>query len=196
MTLLVVSAVFFEAEASLHVLKKKDPSLEYFELGIGPLHAAKSAAALKEKCRGKDVLYLGSCGSFYAFDKAHLITVDTVYWMPPCLRAGLSGAPEGLYPPYTFPEASLPLPKKSVLTSPTVSLTDHFDTDLETKLPSKEDLVENMELYACAEALLEAKSLHTILGVTNQVGPEGRKQWASNFRDIAFLTSEFLNSFH
>lgn len=192
MSLLVVSAVQFEAEASLEVLKHA----EYFEIGIGCLAAAKSEAALAERCRGRDVLYLGSCGSFYPFEKVHLITADKTFWMPPCLRTGIAGAPEHLYPPIEFPESKFDLPRKSVLTSPSVSLVSHIEPHVQSTLPPKDHLVENMELYACANALLQSRSLNVILGVTNEVGPEGRKQWAASFRKVATLTAEFVDRQH
>lgn len=193
MTLLVVAAARFEAEQSLAVLKTFDPSVEFFELGVGPLPAAKSEARLFERCRGKDVIYIGSCGSFYPFETLHLTTVDEVHWMPPCMRTGIASYPEQFWQkPYKCPEAILPLLKKSVLTTPSISLVDHFAPNIVSKLPPIHSLTENMELYTVMDALLQARSLHTILGVTNQVGPEGSKQWEKNFREIAKMTAEFL----
>lgn len=190
MSLLVLSAARFEAEQSLEVLKKKY-AVEYYEIGIGPIPAAKSDVHLQEICKGRDVLYLGSCGSFYPYEDLHLITVDKVYWMPACLRMGLSSVPEGLYSPYEF-QISNSLEKKSVLTSATISLVDMIDEKQKFNLPPAQHLVENMELYACAPSLLKAKTLNIILGVTNQVGPQGHDQWLANFKKIAKMTAEFL----
>jgi hypothetical protein len=191
--LLVVSAIRFEAEASLEVLKKQYTSVDYFEIGVGPLAAAKSEARLGDLCTGRTVLYLGSCGSFYEFEKPTLVTVDKVYWMPPCVRTGIAEIPERFFPsPIEFPKPTLDLPQKSVLTTPSISLVSNFAPKISESLEPHSSLVENMELYACAEGLLKARSLHIILGVSNQVGPDGRRQWAQNFRDAAYRTAQFL----
>ena len=194
MTLLVVAAARFEAEQSLSVLKSVDPTVEFFELGVGPLPAAKAEAALLEKCRGKDVLYIGSCGSFYPFEGLHLTSADEVHWMPPCMRTGIASYPEEFsMKPFQCPESPLELPRKSVLTTPSISLVDHFAPEVLSIIPHRNSLTENMELYCVMGALLQARSLHTILGVTNQVGPEGSRQWEANFREIAKMTAEFIS---
>ncbi len=192
MSLLVVSAFKPEAKPTLELLTKNKVPFEYFQLGVGPIHAAKSEALLKKAARGRTVLYVGSCGSFYSFKDLHLVSVDSVYWMPPCLRTGIAKIPLILHKPIYFPNSEISLPKKAVLTSPSVSLVNAFAENVEKNLPSKELLVENMELYACAEALLEAKSLYVILGVTNEVGPSGSKDWEKNFKEIAHMTASFV----
>ncbi len=192
MSLLVVSAVRFEAEPSLQILRDKGLAFTFFELGIGPLNAARSAVRLGELCRNRTVLFLGSCGSFYPFHAPHLLTVDTVWWLTPCVRAGIAGFPEHVHPPFSLPQTRLALPVKTVLTAASISLSSDFAPAVRAKLPDPEHLVENMELYACIEALLEAKTLDLILGVTNAVGSQSRAQWASHHRRVAQLTAEFL----
>ena len=46
MSLLVVSAVRFEVTPLLKVLDNDQTPYQYFELGIGPIHAAKKFEAL------------------------------------------------------------------------------------------------------------------------------------------------------
>ena len=188
---LLFSAARFEAEPSLEVLKNKYGSVDYFEIGIGPLAAAKSEAHLQEVCAGRIVYFVGSCGAFYPFHELHLVTVDTVYWMPTCVRMGLGGFPESLFPKKSL-STKLDLPKKSVLTSVSVSLSCEISETVAKTLPPKDQLVENMELYACVDALAKAEEIHIILGVTNQVGNKGRLQWAENFQRVAELTAEFI----
>ncbi len=194
MSLVVVSAVRFEAEATLELFVRLGIPHEYFSVGIGPLHTARSSVELRERCRGRDVLYLGSCGSFYTFAEPHLVTTQNVYWMPACLRTGIAGFPEHIYPKIVLPPTKLPLPQKDVLTSASVSLTSDFADDVRAKLGSAENLVENMELYACADALRESQSLSIILGVTNEVGPQGRSQWATHFKAVAQMSADYLAS--
>ena len=39
---------------------------------------------------------------------------------------------------------------------------------------------------------MTAKSITIILGVTNKVHPEGRKEWKSNFPIVSELTASFI----
>lgn len=192
MSLLVVSAVKFEALPSLESLRSLNTHIDFFELGIGPINAAKSAAVLTEKAKNKNVLYLGSCGAFYPFEAPHLITVDKILWMPPCVRTGIAGHLDHLHPPYST-KVNLDLPICSVLTSPSISLTDEISPNLVAILPSRERLVENMELYACFGGLEYARSVQILLGVTNAIGPQGRIQWQTHFKTVAKLSAEFID---
>lgn len=191
MSLILVAAVQFEALPSLEVFRNLDLPVEFFELGIGPINAAKSAAKLANKCKDKNVLYIGSCGSFYPFQAPHLITVEKIFWMPPCVRTGIAGHLDGLHPPYSL-KANLALPVRSVLTSPSISLIDEISTSIAANLPSRESLVENMELYACFSGLQQARSLRILLGVSNAIGPQGRIQWQTHFKTVAKMTAEFI----
>ena len=193
-SIIVISAIPFEAQETCSVLREHLPCTEYALVGVGPIAAAKSEAVLAEKCKGKIALYIGSCGSFYEFEKPHLVTTQRVHWMPPCIRTGIASAPEHLYQPYDLSIPRLNLPIKTVLTSPSISLVNDFSPTLYQRLPPSSDLVENMELYSCGRGLTQALSLHIILGVTNGVGPEGRKQWAMNSRHVAKMTAEYVRS--
>lgn len=189
---LLVSAVRFEAEAALSVLRQKDDEWDYFEVGIGPLNAAKSEAALAAVAVGKRVVFIGSCGSFYPFQRPHLVSIDTVFWMPPCVRTGLAQMPDGIHPPVALAPSGFPLlPKKKLLTTPSISLRDDILPNLD--LPARDDLVENMELYACIGGMLaNAAKFDVIMGVTNQVGPLGREQWRANFKHVTQMTADFI----
>ena len=46
-SLLLISAVGFEAKPTIDMLEKHGIDYEYMEIGIGPINAAKSASALK-----------------------------------------------------------------------------------------------------------------------------------------------------
>ena len=45
-SLLIISAVGFEAKPTLDMLEKNNIEHEYMEIGIGPINAAKSTTAL------------------------------------------------------------------------------------------------------------------------------------------------------
>lgn len=193
MKILLVSAVRFEAQDILSACENLGREIEYFEVGIGPIHAAKREESLAREAKGKHVIYIGSCGGFYDFTSPHLVSVEKVLWMPPCLRTGLAQEPEGLHKPFEIPSEikTFDLPQKTLLTSPTVSLKDDILESL--RLPPASELVENMELYSCVGGILSsAKKFDVVLGVTNQVGPNGRLQWRENFRKVAKMTSDFV----
>ncbi len=188
---LIISAVKFEVESLLKSLEQEQISYEYFELGVGPLHAAYKAKILKSLCYKRKVLYVGSCGSFAPFAQPYLIQAQKTLWMPTGVRTGLSHAVEKWYPPISFPvNKKIDLPSKIILTSPELSLTNKIANSF-SYLP-KEDLYENMELYAVADSLQEAQELNIALAVTNQVGLEGHEQWKAYFKKAAELTSSYI----
>ena len=192
--LLLVSAVAFEATSTLEVLKRCGVEHEYFEVGIGPINAAKSLAQLKEKAKNTDVIYIGSAGTFASFKKPYLVKVDDVYWMPTAERMGLAKNMVDLHRPISFPRSrKLDLPSKTVLTSSSVSLSNEVAV---SGLPSRDDLIENMELYSVASELIEeARSVEVIMGITNGVGPDGSKEWLKNFKSISTSTADFLEKY-
>jgi hypothetical protein len=191
-SLIIVSAAPFEAEATIKVCQGLGVHTTYLSCGIGPLKAAKAEQMIKEQVSGKTVLFLGSCGSFTAFKEIHLVQAYKTIWFTPCLQAGISWAIDGLYPPMDVP-SSLDLPKKVIATSSTISKEKAYLRNTETLLPDPEkDLVENCELYSCIEGLKAAAKLSVIMAVTNEIGPDARKQWRDNFRPAAELTAAYV----
>lgn len=193
MSLLVIAAVKFEALPLLEELYKRNFSFDFFPVGIAPLNAAKSSEKLAETCQGRDVLYIGSCGSFAPFKKPYLVRATSTYWMPAGIRSGISDIEASWYPKITFPQGKLggKLPEATILTSPEISLTKTIKREC-LKEEKIENLFENMELYPVAEALKQSRSLDIILGVTNEICQDSRKQWKENFKEVALLTKEFI----
>ena len=191
-SLLIISAVGFEAKPTLDMLEKNNIEHEYMEIGIGPINAAKSTTALKEKAKGKNVIYLGSAGSFGEFSYPYLVTVNKVYWMPTAERMGIAKYMEDLHKPISIPATgNFDLQAKIVLTSTSVSL----DASISLDLPEQSKLIENMEAYSVAAELNEvAESVDIIFGITNGVGPDGSKDWVKNFKKISAMTAEYLES--
>jgi hypothetical protein len=190
---IIVSAVIEEASPTLELFAERGIRCEHFALGVGPLHAARAGVKLAAVAKGKPVIYIGSAGCYYSFTGPHLVGVTRVLWSPTGERYGLAQRPEWLYPPLELRRHnSLGLAEKTVLTSTGITVTDEA-------LPSSCDLilnecVENMELYACADALQEAASeLTIVLGITNQIGSMGRGQWLQNRNLVAQLTAEALS---
>ena len=193
MKTVIISAVEFEAKPTLELLRRNNIPHEYFQFGIGPLNATKSLNDLLKISEGQNVLYLGSAGTFGHFDSPHLVTSEEVIWMPTAERMGLAKHMVDLHKPIKIPPIDkFDLPKRTVLTSSSVSFSGAISVD---GLPDKELLVENMEMYAVIpEILSSAKRFQNILGITNKVGPEGSVQWFKNFKSIANMTAEYIES--
>lgn len=187
---LIISAVAFEAKPTREMLDRHGVRYDYMEIGIGPVYAAKSAARLKETSEGKNVLYLGSAGSFAPFSAPYLVTADKVWWMPTAERMGLAKYMKDLYKSVEIPVTGhFDLPVKQILTSSSVS----FNAGIEVALPERELLIENMEAYSVAEELMEgAKTVDIIMGITNGIGPDASKDWVRHFKSIAQLTADYL----
>jgi hypothetical protein len=196
MSLLIVAAVEFEVLPLTKELQKKNISFDFFPVGIDPLSAARASEKLARRCQGKDLLYLGSCGSFAPFKKPYLVKVKKTLWMPAGVRSGISDIEPSWYKEITFPEGRLggqTLREATVLTSPEISLTKTI-TRKNLLEEDQETLYENMELYPVAEALKKAKNLDVILGVTNEICADSRKQWKENFQEVSYLTRDFILS--
>jgi len=195
MSLLIVAAVEFEVLPLTKELQKKNISFDFFPVGIDPLSAARASEKLAHGCRGKDVIYLGSCGSFAPFKKPYLVKVKKTLWMPAGIRSGISDIEPSWYKEITFPEGRLgqDLLEATVLTSPEISLTKTI-TRKNLLEEDQETLYENMELYPVAEALKKAKNLDIILGVTNEICADSRKQWTENFQEVSYLMRDFILS--
>ena len=123
------------------------------------------------------------------FKDPYLVTVESVYWMPTGERCGLAKVFDTLYPPVRL-LPTLTLPKRVLLTSTSVSMVD----TISVSLPPRGSLIENMELYPVAERLVSlAKRFDTIIGITNQIGPEASQQWQKNYHSVARLTGDFVS---
>lgn len=185
------SAAKFEVAPVLSMLDKHQISYSYFEFGVGPINAAKSSVQLKEVVNNKNVIYLGSAGTFSSFDKPYLCKVNNVLWLPTAERMCLAKHMESLYQPLKIVDTHhFDLPIKRVLTSTSVSLVNDICLD---SVSERHQLVENMEAYALLMELIDStKNLDLILGITNGVGPKGSEQWATYFMQIAQMTADYL----
>ena len=190
---LLIAAAKFELDPLASSLQQHGHAPETRITGVGALNAAKKARALAELCRGRDVVFVGTCGTFGTFTKVHLVRATDVLWLPTCERLGFSYTVKDSAPPITLPEPpafARSLPPRRVICSPSISLV--------AKLPDGqqgEGLVENLELYSCiGEIAAQAASVAVILAVTNAIGPDAHLQWRQNFAGAAGMTAEFVSS--
>jgi len=144
-----------------------------------------------EACRGKDVIFVGTCGVFHAFTKPMLVRATEASWSPTCERLGMSYTVRDTAPPVTLPEPpawARGLPDGGVLCSPGISLVSRLPDGV-----APDTVVENLELYSiAAEIAQSAGTLAVILAVTNAVGSDSHQQWRQHFASAAGQTAEFI----
>jgi hypothetical protein len=189
----LVAAAKFELDPLVNALQERGHTPEARLTGIGALNAAKKALRLADACRGRDVIFVGTCGSFTPFTKVYLVRATGVHWSPTCERMGLSYTVKDSAPEIALPEPPTfcrSLPPRRVVCSPGISLVGKPPEGI-----AADTVVENLELYACVgEILAAAASLAVILAVTNAVGPDSHAQWRQNYAGAAGLTAEFIGA--
>jgi hypothetical protein len=190
---IIVAAAKFEVDPLVSALQEKGQTPETRLVGIGAINAAKKARAIGDSVRGRNVIFVGTCGTFSAFSKVTLVRADQVLWSPTCERMGFSYTVKDTAPPITLPEPptwARGLPGRKVLCSPGISLVGKLPDGM-----AADTAVENLELYSCiGEIASSAASLAVVLAVTNAIGADSHAQWRHNFTLAAGLTAEFVGS--
>lgn len=188
MQILIVSAVKFEALPTLKALKRLGFRASYAAIGIGPLAAAKSAASVTKKAKGKHVIFLGSAGTNGAFSKPTLIRARQTVWSPLSVRMKWAYAIAGIYP-----EIALPRPPAWAKKLPGAKIACTSTITRRRLPPSADRYLESLELYSCAAELVSAgKSFVAIFGITNALGPNAHSQWLENHKTVAQMTADYI----
>ncbi|MCY4444370.1 MAG: hypothetical protein OXC44_06190 [Proteobacteria bacterium] len=186
----VLAAQAFEAKPTLDMLSDVALSYRFYELGIGPLVAGRSVAQLPPSSK---VIYIGSCGEFACHHVLELVTCETLYWSPPSIRTNMAALVEPA-PPLSLPCVSRnavasQLSSVMCFTSPAITLCADL---VPSQLSTASRGVENLELYAVGDYLARCQDVTIVLGITNVVGKDGRRQWRENYGKAAMITAEFL----
>lgn len=198
MSTLVVSAVKYEVEPFLEKAGSLGLEFNYTETGIGAIKAAQSSERLAREAKGKDVIYVGTCGIFGGFNGTKIIRANKTVWLPPCERASIAWSIEGIDRPIILPKPPTwanDLEKATVICSSTIAKSPQISDESYKRLNlnKNEMFVENLELYSCTEAITRvAKSFVAILGVSNEVNLKSRAEWKDNFKKLALSTSDYL----
>ena len=194
--LLIVSAAEFEVRPLLAMLGRRGIETSNLEVGIGALEAASRAPGIAAKARGKNVLFVGTAGTFGEFKEPWLCTASRVVWMPACERLGIGyGIPRGTIHQAKLPDSSRfakGLPAMTVLCSPSISLDNRFDESVRARLDPP-NCVENLELYSCARAIMAtAASFEVLMTITNAVGPGAHEEWKAWHEVAAEMTATWI----
>jgi hypothetical protein len=195
--ILLVSAARFEI-SDLKVFESLRDRVEYFEIGVGALLASKRSFLLEKISRGRQVIFVGTCGVYGNFSGVHLVRAISVSWLPTCVRHDLGYQVPAQPDTFDISKSHLhfeSLPPAEVICTPTVSL-DSGESLLHESAMSGMPIVENLELYSILpEAMTTASSFTAILGVTNRVCRESHDQWLQNHKEAAQLSGEILGGY-
>lgn len=188
---ILLAAAKFELDPLSGALQEKGHTPEVKLVGIGAINAAKKAKVLGEACRGRAVIFVGTCGSFSSFSKPYLVRAAEALWSPTSDRVGMSYTVKDSAPSISLPDPpawAKNLPARRVVCSPCISLVSRVPDGVQG-----DQAVENLELYSCiGEIAANASSLAIILAVTNAVGADSHTQWRQHFTAAAGLTAEFI----
>jgi hypothetical protein len=192
MSTLLLSAADFELAPTRQLLDECNTAYTAEIFGVGCHAAAEGATRLADTCRDRDVIFVGTAGTFVRFVKPYLVRSTMVCWLPLCERLEQSYAIANSAPEVTFgtedPRFGELAPRK-VVCAPNVSCNATLPRDW-----LKEEYVENIELYSVARVLAPVAATFTaILGVTNSIGSLAHDQWRQYAPEAAYLTAEFLH---
>jgi hypothetical protein len=157
------------------------PGLHVEALGIGVIEAALGIARLLRTLETQDTpqgkyafLLLGTVGAYRSTRVGVDVGVGELV-----TGVSVSLVSHGQEVPRAKTLALSPLPVfRRVRIATTLGIT--VDNAVASALSEAHD-VEHMETYALASAAgMQAHALYTLLGVTNEVGGDGRTQWAKN----------------
>ena len=182
---IVAAAALFEASATMKILTEAGVPFTFIEVGIGAIKSAHIAARTTELVRGRPILFLGSCGTSQ-FSECQLVTAKSVAWAPADVRHGESYLIPGIEPLITL----------DAIQANTMRICDiSCSSSITSRAEKKPDIYENLELYSTASAWRSVAGMFwSILGVTNQLGPNAHAQWKKHHGDVAHMTATFLKT--
>ncbi len=190
----MISAAAFEYAPLREQLQSRSfySDAQFFEVGIGPINSAQFVASNLTSFKNKNVIYIGTAGTFGNFEGVRIVRAATVQWLPTCERHGLSYAvkPDPILKLDRPLSALAELDSVKVICSTNVSLSNELPVELIPK-----NTVENLELYSCARQIAGVSASFTgILGITNAIGKDAHQQWRSNFHEAAQLSASIILS--
>ena len=188
--LIVASAASFESQLLLQALARLAADVTFIEVGVSSITSSGLASRLVDIIRGRDVLFVGSCGISSPFDHPKLFAINRVKWAPVDVRRGDSYLVNGSEPELVLNgrlDLIRGLEPGCASCSSSISLLHELKSD--------QVVLENLELYSAAKAWsYQAKSFTAILGTTNQIGPNAHSEWKKNFRLVAKMTANHIDS--
>lgn len=187
--MVIVSAAEFETKP-LRTALTQQANVDWLACGVGALAAATAGQRLHIPCRGREVLFIGTCGTFNKFKQVELCRIKTLHWSPTCERVGLSYAVDETPPlPLNSSGCYDDLPAAEVFCAPNISLTNALPAAAQAGMLC----VENVEAYACLSLLTKtARSIDVLLAITNAVGKDAHPQWQRYHIQAAELTATYV----
>ena len=186
--MLIISAAAFETKP-LQAALAQQTSVDWLTCGVGVPAAAAAVAQAQTLCHDREVLFIGTCGTFAAFTQVTLCRAQTLHWSPTCARLGLSYAVDDT-PPLSLNSSGCynDLPAAEVFCAPNISLTNTLPDAQKGAL-----CVENIEAYTYLSALRKtARTIDVLLGITNAIGKDAHQQWREHCQQAAALTATYV----
>ena len=187
--MIIAAAAEFETEP-LRLKIARQADVDWVCCGVGVLAAAAAGQRWQSLCRGREVLFIGTCGTFGTFKKIALCRAHTLHWSPTCARIGSSYAVDET-PPRSLNSSAhySDLPAAAVFCAPNISLTNTLPAATQAGMLA----VENIEAYAFLSMLCDsAQSIDVLLAITNAVGEDAQRQWQQHHAQAAQLTATYV----
>lgn len=187
--MIIAAAAEFETEP-LRGKMTRQADVDWVCCGVGVIAAAAAGQRWQSLCRGREVLFIGTCGTFGTFKKIELCRAHTLHWSPTCARIGASYAVDKTPPRSLNCSAHYSdLPAAAVFCAPNISLTNTLPVTTQAGMLS----VENIEAYAFLSMLCDrAQSIDVLLAITNAVGKDAHRQWQQHHAQAAQLTAAYV----
>lgn len=185
---LFVSAAPFEGGG----LFLSESGIDYLPLGVGVFESTQNNALNRSRFVGKDIVFVGTAGTFADFTEPSLYLAEEVCWKPLCERLESSyQVPVMSSIPLKYARVFDACSKASVVCAPNITQVEHdYSGEDSTK-----QYLENIELYSCALAAKDlCNSFSALLVSTNKVGPRSHEQWKANHKVAANLVERYLKS--
>ncbi|OGG96452.1 MAG: hypothetical protein A2508_00835 [Candidatus Lambdaproteobacteria bacterium RIFOXYD12_FULL_49_8] len=201
MTLLICSAIDAELSPLAALLNAqkineghyKAAGMEFSALGVGVLLAALKLAELLAKSQYSEVIFTGSAGIYpgHGLEMGQLVEVNRAVLFDPSAEQG-QGHYAQLQGGRQIPAGPRRFDLPRVAAASGIAITS--DNQAAKRITQSHGAqVENLELFGVALAAWQAqKSWSAVLGLTNQVGRQGQKEWKANYLELGGKACRFL----
>lgn len=175
------------------------PRIQTATLGVGLVSAAASLGQVLAGQAVTRILFTGTCGAL-SLDElpiGAIVRARTVHLGDLGILSGDSFLPEVMprqVTPARFLESAKGAVDFDVFCPLSITQTENGARLLQRKFP--QGVVENLECFAVAQLATEQKiPCEIILGVSNQIGPNGHREWLKNHREVSRATQEWIYNY-
>lgn len=194
MTSLLICAAFPPEIDTLQA--RMGPEVQVATLGVGLVSAALALGQVLARQAMTHILFTGTCGalSLNELPIGTIVRASTVHLGDLSLLAGDSFLPEIMLKqatPARFLKSAKGVVDAEVFCPLSITQTENGAGLLRKKFP--QGVVENLECFAVAQIAAAQKiPCEIIFGVSNQIGPNGHREWLANHQAVSRATQEWI----